>query len=156
MKRYVFDLDNTLVDTDKLNNEAYNFALMQLGKLPLKNVQRITREVIFLHYLLDDEEKMFLIEMKQKYFIQNVKKVKLNNRMISFLRQLMPAQCVLWTRAERVRVECILEQFDLKKYFAKVVYSSKSDIEKDMHEICLYFQCLREDLVIYDDEMTCS
>ena len=28
----VFDLDNTLVFTDKLNNESYNFALLNMGK----------------------------------------------------------------------------------------------------------------------------
>ena len=152
MKYYVFDLDNTLVYTDALNNESYNFALLQQGKLPIEKVQRITREVIFENYLLNNDEKEILIKKKQEYFIQNIKKLQVNNKMIAFLKQLSPMQCVLWTRAERIRVECILDQLELRQYFAKVFYSPKENIEKDIHEICIYFQCQREELIIYDDE----
>lgn len=149
---YAFDLDNTLVYTDELNNESYNFALIQQGKRPLEKVQRITREVVLKNYSLDDEEKATLIKNKQEYFIQNIKKLRLNDKMISFLKQLSPMKCVLWTRAEEIRVECILDQLELRQYFAKVFYSSKENIEKDIHEICIYFQCQREELIIYDDE----
>ena len=153
MKRYVFDLDNTLVYTDKLNTEAYNFALMQIGRKPIENVQRITRNVVLSHYALDENEIHDLIALKQKFFAQNIKKVCINREMVSFLRKLDPEKCILWTRAEQSRTECILEEFELKNCFLNILYSSKTDIAKDIRAICEIFQCQQEDLRFYDDEL---
>ena len=50
MKKYVFDLDNTLVYSNSLNNESYNYALRLLGKSYLTEIKRITRNVVFQKY----------------------------------------------------------------------------------------------------------
>ena len=41
---YVVDLDDTLVLTKNLNNDAYNYALEQNGQKRIKTAKRITRE----------------------------------------------------------------------------------------------------------------
>ena len=72
-KKYVFDLDNTLVYTNSLNNESYNYALRLLGKSYLTEIKRITRNVVFQKYNLSVDEKKRLIEYKQNYFLKNIK-----------------------------------------------------------------------------------
>ena len=41
---YVVDLDDTLVLTKHLNNDAYNYALEKNGKSRIKTNKRLTRE----------------------------------------------------------------------------------------------------------------
>ena len=68
MRYYVFDLDNTLVFTDALNNEAYNFILKKFGLSEIQNVERITREVVFQKYPEVEKWKDEIIVLKQKFF----------------------------------------------------------------------------------------
>lgn len=69
MKRYVFDLDNTLIYTDSLNNDSYNYALSLQGLAPINDCKRITRDIVFKKYPnLNNVQKNKIIELKQEYF----------------------------------------------------------------------------------------
>ena len=153
MKKYVFDLDNTLFYTDALNNESYNFALEQLKFPAIIRDKRITRDIVFSHYSMTEETKKQLTAIKQKYFISNLDKVMPNENLITFLKSLMPEECVLWTRAEHLRVECILDRFNLAGCFIKLFFSTKENKDKDIQEMCDFFGCTEEEIVIFDDEM---
>ena len=59
---YVVDLDDTLVLTKNLNNDAYNFSLEKNGKSRIKTNKRLTRES------LDETPSKKLITDKQNYF----------------------------------------------------------------------------------------
>ena len=61
---YVVDLDDTLVFTKQLNNDAYNFALEQNGQCRVKTSKRLTREN------LNEIPSKKLIADKQNYFTQ--------------------------------------------------------------------------------------
>jgi len=79
MKRYIFDLDNTLVYTDSLNNDSYNYALKKLGLASINDCKRITRDVILSKYPeLNSFQKNEIIELKQKYFMNNLKRTSPN------------------------------------------------------------------------------
>lgn len=149
----VFDLDNTLVFTDKLNNESYNFALVTLGKEKIVDVKRITRAIVYSRYALTEDEKYQVVKLKQEYFINNLCKIEINNKLITILRNLEPSKCVLWTRAEKVRTEAILKFLCIDKCFSNVFYSQKYNVETDVNTICNLYNCNREDLVYYDDEV---
>lgn len=45
LNRYVFYLDNTLINTDLLNSDFYNYALSQKGLLSIKNYVRYRKFV---------------------------------------------------------------------------------------------------------------
>lgn len=47
MKRHVFDLDNTLIYTDLLNNDSYNYALNLLGLATIVDCKGLL-EMLFL------------------------------------------------------------------------------------------------------------
>ena len=90
----VFDLDNTLVFTDKLNNESYNFALTKIGKERIVDVKRITRNIVNTVYELTGDEKQQLIKTKQEYFVNNISKIELNEDLISKLKELDSSKCI--------------------------------------------------------------
>lgn len=152
MYKYVFDLDNTLVFTDELNNEAYNYALKLLGKELICDVNRITREVVFSRYNLTGDEKSLLIDLKQKYFIDNIVKIKENVNLIKFLNEIPSADCILWTSAEKCRVEAILSYLKLNNTFNRICYSTKKYIKDDLAKICQFFQCSKDKLKFYEND----
>ena len=98
----VFDLDNTLVFTDMLNNESYNFALTKIGKERIVDVKRITRNIVNSVYELTDDEKQQLIKTKQEYFDNNISKIELNEGLILKLKELDSSKCILWTREKKL------------------------------------------------------
>ena len=149
----VFDLDNTLVFTDKLNNESYNFALSKLGKENICDVKRITRSTVFERFELTEVEKQQIVTLKQEYFINNINKIETNDELISKLMKLDYAKCVLWTRAEKIRAEAIMKYLSIDKAFSNVVYSSKQNIEEYIKFICSFYKCQKDYLVFYDDLM---
>ena len=148
----VFDLDNTLVFTDNLNNESYNFALTKLGKDKIVDVKRITRAIVCSRYDLTEDEIHQVVKIKQEYFVNNLCKIGINNELVTKLMSLEPAKCVLWTKAEKVRAEAILKYLCIDKCFSNVLYSPKKSVEGDINTICNLYNCNKEDLVFYDDE----
>lgn len=152
MNKYIFDLDNTLVFTDELNSESYNYALSFYGKEPISDVKRITREVIFTRYDFTEDEKSSLVALKQNYFLKNVDKIKKNNNLLEHLTEKNPADCILWTSADKCRVEAILNYLKLKDAFSWVFLSTKTNIKYDLENICQHFKCLMSQLYFYEND----
>ena len=118
---YVVDLDDTLVLTKNLNNDAYNFALEQNGQKRIRTAKRLTREN------LNASPSKKLITDKQNYFAQKWIKyrVVVNEDILDLLKTQDKANCYLWTSADKSRAEYILKELDLYKYFNKVIYDAK-------------------------------
>lgn len=151
-KRYVFDLDNTLVMTDNLNNTAYNYALSCMGFQPIIGVQRITRKEIFNSIPnLTLSQKKQIVELKQNYFIKNINDTVLNLDLYSLLESFDSNHCILWTSADVNRTTAILEFYRLHKNFKTIFYSDKQDIEYDIMKIRDIFSCSLSQLVFFDD-----
>ena len=120
---YVVDLDDTLVLTKNLNNDAYNFALEQNGYSRIKTAKRITRDN------LKNKHSKQIISDKQNYFAQKWLKyrVVVNQEILSLLKKQERKNCYLWTSADKNRAEYILKELDLYKYFNKVIYDDKKE-----------------------------
>ena len=108
---YVIDLDDTLVLTKNLNNDAYNFALEQNGQRRIKTNKRLTREN------LGETPSKKLIADKQNYFTQKWLKyrVVVNQEILSLLKKQERKNCYLWTSADKNRAEYILKELDLRE-----------------------------------------
>lgn len=66
--KYFVDLDDTLINSTNLNNDAYNFALEKYGYSRIVTSERLTREKFkFIDKLKLDK----IIELKQLYFCQD-------------------------------------------------------------------------------------
>ena len=88
---YVVDLDDTLVLTKNLNNDAYNFALEQNGKKRIITNNRLTRET------LGEISSEKLISDKQNYFTQKWLKyrVVVNEEILKILQNQDKENCKL-------------------------------------------------------------
>ena len=128
---YVVDLDDTLVLTKNLNNDAYNFALEQNGQRRIKTNNRLTREN------LSQAPSKKLITDKQNYFAQKWLKyrVVVNEEILSILQNQNRKDCCLWSRADKNRAEFILKELDLYKYFNKVIYDDKKDLNSSLKKL---------------------
>ncbi len=128
---YVVDLDDTLVLTKNLNNNAYNFALEQNGQRRIKTNNRLTRET------LGEISSEKLISDKQNYFTQKWLKyrVVVNEEILNLLKNQDKENCFLWTSADKSRAEYILKELDLYKYFNKVIYDDKKDLNSSLKRL---------------------
>lgn len=150
--RYVFDLDNTLIMTDELNNASYNYALTSLGIPPIRVSIRITRQMIFDNYpKLSEFEKNELVKLKQFYFKDNIHRTIPNTNLIYLLMSINAAHCILWTSAEKYRATCLLRYYGLENHFLTILYSMKQDLSKDIVKLCNMFKCDLNQLFFFED-----
>lgn len=128
---YVVDLDDTLVLTKNLNNDAYNFALEQNGQRRIKTNNRLTRENF------DETDSKKLIIDKQNYFAQKWLKyrVVVNEEILNLLNNQDKENCYLWTSADKNRADFILKELDLYQYFNKVIYDDKKDLNSSLKRL---------------------
>lgn len=128
---YVIDLDDTLVLTKNLNNDAYNFALEQNGQRRIKTNNRLTRKNF------DETASKKLIIDKQNYFAQKWLKYRVvfNEKILNLLKNQDKENCYLWTSADKNRADYILKELDLYKYFNKVIYDDKKDLNSSLKRL---------------------
>ena len=128
---YVVDLDDTLVLTKNLNNDAYNYALEKNGQKRIRTAKRLTREN------LNASPSKKLITDKQNYFAQKWLKyrVVVNEEILSILQNQNRKDCYLWTSADKNRADFILKEPDLYKYFNKVIYDDKKDLNSSLKKL---------------------
>ena len=128
---YVIVLDDTLVLTKNLNIDAYNYALEQNGQSRIKTNKRLTRENLG----KNSNEK--LISDKQNYFTQKWLKyrVVVNEEILKILQNQDKENCYLWISADKNRADYILKELDLYKYFNKVIYDDKKDLNSSLKRL---------------------
>ncbi|MGU8855878.1 HAD hydrolase-like protein [Clostridium perfringens] len=154
IKKYVFDLDNTLIYTDYLNNAAYNYSLKCNDLSPINNCKRITREIVFESYpQLNNIQKDKIVKLKQQYFINNLHLTKGNDLLIKMLHFENKDNSILWTSADKTRVAALLDYYDINKLFKNIFFSSKTKVEYDIKKICELHECEEEQLVFYEDDL---
>ena len=128
---YVVDLDDTLVLTKNLNNDAYNFALEQNGQRRIKTNKRLTREN------LGETPSKKLIADKQNYFTQKWLKyrVVVNEEILKVLQNQNKENCYLWTSADKNRADFKLKELDFYKYFNKIIFDHKKDLNSSLKRL---------------------
>jgi len=128
---YIVDLDDTLVLTKNLNNDAYNYALEKNGKSRVKTNKRLTRENI------SEFPSKKIITDKQNYFTQKWLKyrVVVNEEILGVLQNQEPKNCYLWTSADKNRADFILKELDLYRYFNQIIFDDKKDLNSSLKRL---------------------
>jgi len=151
---YLFDMDGTLFFTDELNNESYNLALIENNFNPICGEKRITREIVKNFYPeINEQEMAELINQKQNYFIKNICRVQKNDFLFDMLSRIKKSNCILWTSAEKKRVDSMIKEFDLQRFFGRVIFSTKKHISKEIDHICTEFICTRDQLCAFENDV---
>lgn len=91
-------------------------------------------------------------KIKQNYFLNHIEKIRENDDLLKLLIGKKPADCILWTSAEKCRVEGVLNYLKLKDYFSWVYCSTKTNIKEDLENICQYFKCSKLQLKFYEND----
>ncbi len=146
--KYIFDLDETLISTTALNNDAYNYALERYGYLRINTISRITRDDLA---FIDPKLKTKIFHEKLKYFTsewlpyRTILNKMLIERIIGYGRK----DCYLWTKAEKARVKLILRYCNIGKLFNRVVFDDKSIFLKSILKLKAITHS--NELIIYDN-----
>lgn len=148
---FLFDLDGTIVFTDTLNNESYNFALKMYKLDPITGVDRITRSTIIERY--PNTDKLLLeniIQSKQDFFIKNIHRIKINTILLNFI-EIVGENCILWTSSESKRAISIYNHLNLQKLFSGIFFSNKKNLQDDIAKICKKLHCKHNRLLIFEN-----
>jgi len=146
--KLLIDLDDTLVNTTSLNNDAYNYALEKFGLSRIAPSNRITRDILSI-----DDEYLFklIIQEKQRYFTSDWLSYRtiLNSVLIEMIKTYKSLDCYLWTKANESRTIQILDKYNLSKYFKNIIFDNKISLENSI----LNFQTMFNDkeIIIYEN-----
>lgn len=144
--KYFIDLDDTLVNSTELNNDAYNFALEMHGNNRIITNNRITRET-----LVNIENINDIISLKQKYFTSAwlPYRLILNIELIEKLKLFNYKNCYLWTKADSTRVNKILKYCNISHYFKDIIFDKKENFEISVKHLKTSFH--ENKIIIYEN-----
>lgn len=151
---YIVDLDNTLVNTDILNNAAYNFALAEEGFV-LKSIDgRLTRDRVFEEYeIVEPETKTRIIELKQSYFAKHLEESELNKSLMDFLL-IDNKRFVIWTSADCQRAIRLIEFHGISNKSEGFYFLEKTNLSDAINKITMELNCAYKDICVIDDDFT--
>ena len=149
---FVFDMDNTLIETDKANNLAYSEAIsLVLGsKYDIDHGERITRGKLRAAFPdLTRAQLTEIIARKEQCFESYFKDTKLNQNLFMLLKDLHSAEChtILLTNSHSERAVSLCDYYNLTKYFDRCFFHEDSlgnkytflqSIGYDLQNVILY------------------
>lgn len=123
-QHFCFDMDNTLIKTDKANNLAYSEAISSvLGvNYNIENEKRFTRnELKELFPQLTQTQINEIIDYKEKCFESYLYETELNNNLFSILKCLHQEghHTILLTNCHSGRAISLCNFYNLTKYFVQ-------------------------------------
>ena len=121
---FVFDMDNTLIKTDKANNLAYSEAIRSVLSVNcnIENGKRFTRnELKDLFPQLTQTQIDEIIDRKEKSFESYLNETELINNLFSILKCLHQEghHTILLTNCHSGRAISLCNFYDLTKYFVR-------------------------------------
>lgn len=148
--KYLFDLDGTLIHSDALNNDAYNYALEKFGYPQIISPERrLTRKDLL---FVKTEDLTNIIKLKQKYFteIWLPYRLTINTGLTQRIREISKDSCYIWTKANKNRVFSILKQCGLTNLFKAVLFDEKLNFDVSMQEIRKTIHS--DEFIIYEND----
>lgn len=130
--KYFIDLDDTLVNSTALNNDAYNFALELFGFDRITTNERITREQLSNYKNLNE-----IIKIKQQYFTADWLPYRLyiNHLLLEKIKYFGKNNCFLWTKADKNRADRILDCCNLRRFFNTIILDEKKDFKSSIPKL---------------------
>lgn len=158
---YIFDLDGTLVNTNKANYLAYKYAIYIIKKINIDNIHmkkdRFTRDKIW--KIIPDINKLELkriIELKEAVFHKYIKYTKLKHEIFSVLEGLNNCITILATRSSYTRAHQLLDYYNLESKF-DYVFCKEDYRDKKVNKYKYIISSMEIDadyVTIYDDDIS--
>lgn len=156
---FVFDMDNTLIKTDKANSLAYVEAIEKVlgDEYDVRNVGRITRNRLK-DIFPDLTEKQYeeIIACKEKCFDAYIGETELNKKLFMLLKRLYKKGCqtILLTNSRSGRAISLCNHYGLTRYFIRRFFFEDCPDNKYMILKVLGFDL--QNVVLYENEETSS
>jgi len=133
----IFDLDGTIIDTDKANFLSYQEAVKKVKNMELKSLykgnERFTREklnLIIPNLTIKEYEK--IIKIKTDAFDKYLKNTKSNNAILEIIKQFSQTnKIILATNSHAIKANLLLKYYNLFNIFDKKYYQESYLKSKD-------------------------
>ncbi len=156
---FVFDMDNTLIETDKANNLAYSEAIgAVLGvNCKIEKEKRFTRNELM--SLFPQSKKTQIDEIiyyKEKCFQSYLKETRLNNNLYIILKLLHQEghQTILLTNSHSGRAISLCKFYNLTKYFSQRYFYE--DCLDNKYELLKSLGYNLKNVVLFENEKASS
>lgn len=121
---FVFDMDNTLVKTDRANNLAYSEAISSVlgAKYAIDDGKRFTRNKLReIFPQLTQKQIDEIIVRKEKSFESLLKETELNKNLFNILKHLYHEGChtILLTNCQAGRAISLCKYYNITKFFVQ-------------------------------------
>ena len=149
--KYLFDLDETLIHSDSLNSDAYNYALEKCGYPRIEDCLRLTRDSL---QFIPTTDLKKIIRIKQNYFTRSwlPYRIVLNTTLLQRIREYGKTNCYLWTSASKQRALSVLRRCKLKHFFNRILFDKKTNITASMQK--LKGQLHSDKFIIFENDPT--
>ena len=134
--KYIFvDMDGTLIDTDRANNEAYQNAIFRVTGQHYKMLNgRITRDTI--HYMFPDDISKKIIQVKNSIFYDYLDLTEVNVALVDILLK-SEKKCYLVSNCSTQRGNATLRHHHLENFMDKNMFYSGDKYIKSLAELGL-------------------
>lgn len=152
---FVFDLDNTLVETNIANNLSYMDAIKEVlnADFCFNPKQRFTRDKLLAFFPgVSQTEYNNIISIKKEKFNSHIAETTLNTNLVRILKILSRHNCetILLTNCRRERAMSICLYYDIAKYFTKLYFFE--DRIRTKYDVLLRNGYNMESIVLFENE----
>ena len=146
--KLLIDLDDTLVNTTSLNNDAYSYALEKFGFNRINKNDRITRDIL---NVSDKNLLECIIQEKQKYFTSDWLSYRtiINDILIEKIKNYKSLDCYLWTKSNNSRAIQTLDKCNLSKHFKDIIFDNKTSFDNSAFKFRTLFS--DKQILIYEN-----
>ena len=154
-KIFVFDLDNTLVKTNRANNESYKEAILAVtGKSVEINRRRFTRaDLLNVLPNLSDSQIAEIVKEKEKCYEKHISETTLNKQLLKILNMLKSDgyNTVLLTESRKIRAQRVCNYYSLTPLFVNQ-YFKDDYINNDKYLFLKQLPYLLQNVVLFENE----
>jgi FMN phosphatase YigB (HAD superfamily) len=154
---FVFDLDNTLVETDIANNLSYKDAINMVLNTNISwdfNL-RFTRENLFSQFpTLSQGLYDYIIKVKNERFYAHMSKTTLNINLVKVLGLLYNNGCstILLTNCHRERALSICDYYGISQFFTEKYFAEDKSVGSCKYEVLLRNGYDMKSVVLFENE----
>lgn len=153
----IFDLDGTIIETDKANFLSYKCAIKQVKNIDIdiKEYQnkRFTRVDLY-KFNFTQKEIKFIIDIKNKIYASYLKDTNLYSSILDILTKFKKRNSIiiLATNSSKIRANLLLEYYNLKSFF-DYIFCKEDYLNNNKFEfVCNYLNLDKDKILVFENE----
>ena len=157
-KKYViiFDLDGTLIETDKANFLSYKYSIKKIKNIEIKEYKnkRFTRDDLY-KFNFTQKEINLILDIKNKIYVNYLKNTNLFVGSLNILTKFKKRNLIiiLATNSSKIRADLLLEYYNLKSFFDYIFYKENYLNNNKFEFICNYLNLKKDKIIVFENEI---